>query len=110
MRKVFEAGNHAEAHLVAALLEAEGLPSVVRGESLFTTVEGAAAVSGMCPSVWVVDDRDAPRCRELLERYRRGDPLRADVGGAWACPGCGEQHEPQFDGCWRCGALRGSGT
>jgi hypothetical protein len=23
---------------------------------------------------------------------------------SWTCPNCSEQIEPQFDGCWKCGA------
>jgi rubrerythrin len=107
MKKVFEARNHAEAHLVAGLLEAEGFPAHVRGEALFTTVEGGAAVAGMCPSVWVVEDRHADPCAELLERFRRGEALHAEEAEPWVCPGCGERHEPPFEACWRCGTSRG---
>jgi hypothetical protein len=28
------------------------------------------------------------------------------VGKPWKCPKCGEQSEPQFDSCWKCGTVR----
>jgi hypothetical protein len=28
---------------------------------------------------------------------------------AWQCPECGERHEPEFNECWGCGYVRGSG-
>ena len=28
------------------------------------------------------------------------------VGGPWNCPQCGEELEPQFDACWKCGTTR----
>ena len=40
MKQVYAAPNPTEAHLVAGLLEQEGIPSAVRGDALFTTVDG----------------------------------------------------------------------
>ncbi len=103
MLKVFDAQHHAEAHFVQGLLEAEGLAAEVRGESLFTTVEGASVIPGMRPEVWILDEEQRPAAQALLERYRTG---AAPEGPAapWTCA-CGEVHEPQFTSCWRCQAL-----
>jgi uncharacterized OB-fold protein len=44
------------------------------------------------------------RARELIRRFREGPgPVR---GVVWRCPDCGEEHEPEFGSCWRCGATR----
>ena len=103
MLKVFDAQHHAEAHFVQGLLQAAGLDAEVRGESLFTTVEGASAIPGMRPEVWILDEVQRLPALALLERYRSGAPLHPN-GGPWTCA-CGEIHEPQFTSCWRCQAL-----
>lgn len=109
MRKVFEARHHLEAHLVCGLLEAEGIPSEVRGEALFTTVEAGAVLPGMRPSVWIHQDAQLAESMSLIEGYVRGGMLPGTEGSPWLCGSCGESHEPQFTSCWKCGAEAPSG-
>jgi hypothetical protein len=33
----------------------------------------------------------------------------APTGGPWKCPKCGEELEPQFGSCWKCGTVRTTG-
>jgi hypothetical protein len=43
---------------------------------------------------------------DVDERYALGALARAAAapsGNPWRCAGCGEQIEPQFTQCWRCG-------
>ncbi|MBL0211518.1 MAG: DUF2007 domain-containing protein [Holophagaceae bacterium] len=103
MMKVFEARHHAEAHFVAGLLDASGISAEVRGESLFTTVEGGTAIPGMRPSVWILEDRQQEKAREILSNYATGEGAPTFSDGPWKCPRCGEIHEPQFAACWNCG-------
>ena len=102
MRQVFVAAHPAEAHLVKGVLEAEQISAVVKGESLFSTRGEAPVTPDTLPSVWVMDDEDAPRAVELLAEYRQ----RPAGGGAqpWVCASCGEDVEGQFLSCWSCGA------
>lgn len=108
MIKVFEACNHAEAAMVVGLLEAMGIPSRIRGEALFTTVEGAAAIPGMSPAVWIEDADQLPAARATVERYGRGEAPTLPGEAPWTCPDCAESHEPQFQACWQCGRERSS--
>lgn len=106
MKQVFVAQHPAEAHLVKGLLEAEGIPAEVRGESLFGARGEAPATPDTLPSVWVSDDEDAGRALLVLADYGREEPRGGGQWGTWACPGCGEQVESQFTECWKCGAAR----
>jgi Putative prokaryotic signal transducing protein len=48
---------------------------------------------------------------EADEQYALGALRRASAaaaGAPWVCEECGEQLEPQFTTCWRCGYERGS--
>ena len=57
--------------------------------------------------LYLEDPDRLEEARTLIARYRSG--YLGVRGEAWTCSGCGEQHEPQFGACWRCGALRGEG-
>ena len=105
MLKVFVAQNPMEAHLLLGLLEAAGIHAELRGEALFTTIQGGSAAPGMLPSVWIQSPDQEPAARALVDRYTL-DPAAsaaANPGGGWVCAGCGEAHEAQFSHCWKCG-------
>lgn len=103
MMKVFEAQHHVEAHFLKGLLQASGIAAEVRGESLFTTVEGGSAIPGMRPSVWILEDRQQEQAKAILANYTAGKGAPEYSKGPWKCPRCGETHEPQFSACWNCG-------
>jgi hypothetical protein len=99
------AENPIEAHMVVDLLQADGIAAVVQGEHIFA-VRGALPVS--YPTVWVLDEDDHDRAREIVLAYEQdaasdGEPLAPEP---WTCPQCGEQIEGQFGLCWQCGAER----
>ena len=71
MKSVFVAENPAQAHLVAGLLEEQGIRCFIEGEMLF----GARGDLGLTPSTLPkisVRDEDAPRATELI-RAREAD-------------------------------------
>lgn len=105
MHKLYEAQHHADAHMLAALLQSRGIAAEVRGEALFTTVRGASAIPGMCPAVWIPDPRQLESAQELLRQYLSG-PVVSTAEGPWECPSCHERHEPQFGACWKCSTAR----
>jgi hypothetical protein len=39
------------------------------------------------------------------EAQEKNEPPKP-VGDPWKCPKCGEELEPQFESCWKCGAAR----
>ncbi len=103
MMRVFEAQHHAEAHFVAGLLQTAGILAEVRGESLFTTVEGGSVIPGLRPSVWILEDRQQEQAIGVLAAYTTGEGIPSYSDGPWTCPRCGEIHDPQFASCWNCG-------
>jgi hypothetical protein len=105
MKQVFVAQHPAEAYLVRGVLEAEGIPAEVQGESLYGMRGEAPLTPDTLPSVWVVDDNDASKAIAILVAYARQDPAAA-ARASWHCPKCGESVEPQFTECWHCGASR----
>jgi len=104
VKQVYLAENPIEAHIVVDLLQAQGIEAVVQGEHIFA-IRGAVPIS--YPTVWVLDEDNYDRARELALDYDRGQytPSRADAHREpWTCPQCGERIKGHFDQCWQCGA------
>ena len=57
LKKVYEARNAADARLLRGLLESEGIPAVVRGAGLLSSIEIGRFRIGNPPSVWVLETR-----------------------------------------------------
>ena len=107
MKQVFVAQHPTEAHLVKGLLEADGIGAQVMGESLFGVRGEAPATPDTLPTVWVMDEGDAPRALAILAAYGHRE---AAPQASWTCSNCGERVEPQFTACWRCGTNRDDRT
>jgi len=126
MKRVYDARDVTEAHLVRGLLESSGIPAQVHGEAL-AGAEGEVPFAW--PSVWVTNDSDYEAARRLIEeRPGPASPTHCpgcgyDLTGlpeprcpecgrpflrvpSWVCPACGEMLEGQFTECWKCGAAR----
>jgi hypothetical protein len=105
MKQVHIARHAPEAHLVRGFLASNGIACEVRGD-LLTSGWGELPLD-VC-SVWVHDDRDYHRARELVAEFFSGAFARRHGGEGWRCTSCGEPIEGQFTQCWQCGALRAS--
>jgi hypothetical protein len=107
MKQVFVARTPAEAHLVKGVLEARGIRAEVRGEALWGTRGAIPLTPDTLPTVWVLDDLQAPEGVRIVEEYSSSAASASGLEAqGWRCPACGEQLEPQFSECWKCGASR----
>jgi hypothetical protein len=82
---------HARNVLIAA-----GIDSELRNQYLAGAL-GDLPMLETWPQLWVEDDLESAALR-ALERA-----ATAPAGANWTCPDCGEQLEPQFTTCWKCG-------
>jgi hypothetical protein len=101
MRRLYEARDRIEAQFLLDFLDRHLIAATVLGDFL----AGAAGElpANVYPAVWVLDDEDLPRARELLDRFLQEG---AASSAAWICPACGESVEAGFDLCWNCGHPR----
>lgn len=102
--QVFVAQHPTEAYFVKGLLESDGIPAEIRGESIFSVRGEAPASADTLPTVWVTNEDDGPRAMAILAEYGRRGVAAAPA--TWPCPKCGEQIEAQFTECWHCGTSR----
>ena len=103
MKHVFTATTmSADQEIVKGLLNEANIPCMIRNEQLAMAL-GELAPSDCSPEVWILNDEDYPRAREIVEALRNA---RVETCDAWICPGCGEGIEGQFTSCWNCGSER----
>ena len=104
MKRLYQAKDLIEAQLFRDFLRDHRIESVIFGGFL----SGAAGElpATQFPEVWVVEELDYERGRELLRQFAGQDETEGRERGPWHCSRCGEEIEPQFDICWKCGSCR----
>ena len=95
--------NSVQAFSLVHFLSAQGLPVTLRDRPLRLAL-GEIPFLEAASELYLDDPERLDEARTLIERFRSG--YLGVRGTAWTCPSCGEQHEPQFAACWRCGASR----
>jgi hypothetical protein len=100
MKPLYEARDRIEAQLLKDYLAARHIQTIIQGEYLSGAAGELPAMQ--FPVIWVLEDRDYARGRELVEECL----AEQQAGAAWYCRRCGERSEGQFQACWNCGASR----
>lgn len=100
MKLLARAEHPLQAAIWADTLRAAGIRCEVRNTTLSGAL-GEIPFLECAPQLWLTDGRDEARALEILQEVRR-----PPTGPAWRCAGCGEESEPQFGTCWKCGAAR----
>ena len=70
MRPVYTADDPLRAYIVKNFLEANGIPAKVTGETLFPLRGSISFSESSLPQVWVTNDDDVVRARELIAQRR----------------------------------------
>jgi hypothetical protein len=81
------------------ILASEGIRAFIRNEHLGSIV-GEMPFQEVWPELWVENDLDHDRALQLIDS---NTVLEESSGSSWTCSDCGEENEPQFGVCWRCG-------
>lgn len=101
MIRVAQPADPMEAQHLLGVLEAHGIRACVQGEALWAARGELPFGPESAPSLWVTDEADAERARQILADHK--SPLNR-IAGSWTCPNCQEEIETQFTNCWNCGA------
>ena len=97
MQRLYVAAHLPDAHLVRGLLAAAGIGARVLNEYA-TGGLGELSANDVRPEVWVEEDRDLPRARQIVDAYEQAPA----TPGLIACPACGEDSPRGFAICWKC--------
>jgi len=96
VKRVFRAASLLQVAHARNVLITAGIPCELRNQYLSGAL-GDLPMIETWPQLYV-DDSD--------ERFALSALARASAvatGSPWRCPTCGEELEPQFTQCWRCG-------
>jgi hypothetical protein len=93
-------------HIAPTLLDAQLAADTLSSLGIVTHIFNANAAGALgevpfmqaLPEVWVDDDAQALRAREIL-----ADCLSMKPGQEKNCPRCGEPNPGNFLSCWHCG-------
>ena len=100
MKELYQARDPVEAQLLKDFLASYHIETVTQGEYLSGAAGELSALQ--FPVIWVTDDRDVQRGRELIGFFFEHE----SAGSPWCCSQCDENNEGQFHLCWQCGATR----
>lgn len=98
MLKIYSAATLPDAHLVRGLLAQAGIQARVFNENAQGGM-GEIPFTHAYPEVWILDEADLARARELIGQFERPAMIVAAV----RCPHCGEDNPGNFQLCWSCG-------
>ncbi|WP_316367578.1 putative signal transducing protein [Candidatus Thiodiazotropha sp. CDECU1] len=99
MRELYQAADRVEAQILKDHLQVEGIETVIVGDQLSGAVGELPA--DIYPTLWVLDDDDLARAKQLTEQYFSRPPVS---GQRWRCRVCGESIDAGFEICWNCGS------
>lgn len=98
MKKIYSAASLPDAHLIRNLLREAGIEAHVLNENAQGGV-GQLPVMDAYPQIWIADERDLPRAREMIEAFEQMPSVRSSL----RCERCTEQNPSTFQVCWNCG-------
>ncbi len=100
MQRVHTAPTLIDAQLAADLLASLGIPNRIFNVNAAGALGEVPFINAQ-PEIWVEDDAQAMRAREILVSLDAQPPT-----GDKTCPHCGETNPAHFLSCWHCnGAL-----
>ena len=97
MKRVYRAASLLQVAHARNVLITAGIQCELRNQYLAGAL-GDLPMMETWPQLYV-DDADERFALSALARA-----VAAPVGSPWVCPACGEELEPQFTQCWRCGS------
>ncbi|HEX3602442.1 MAG TPA: DUF2007 domain-containing protein [Steroidobacteraceae bacterium] len=97
MKRVYRAASLLQVAHARNVLIAAGIDAELRNQYLAGAL-GDLPMLETWPQLWV-DDALEPAALRALKAA-----ATAPSGAPWICTQCGEELEPQFTTCWRCGA------
>lgn len=97
MKRVYRAASLLQVAHARNVLIAAGIDSELRNQYLAGAL-GDLPMLETWPQIWVQDSLESAALRALQ------NAAAVPTGAPWTCARCGEELEPQFTTCWRCGA------
>jgi len=103
MIKVFEDFDITLVGHYQSVLEANEITTFLKNQ-FGTSGAGELPFVEVVPQLWVLNDEDIERAKDLIEDLQSAHI--PDNAEAWACIKCGTPQEAAFTHCWKCSSPR----
>ncbi|BDS08426.1 hypothetical protein NT6N_34660 [Oceaniferula spumae] len=101
MREIYRAKDHSIVAYYKSVLEAEGIPIMLRNEHLTGSGLSEIPIPEFYPNICVMNDEDYQRAWEILNRTIHLNAKNAE--SEVICKNCEESNPGNFDICFACG-------
>lgn len=101
MKELFREPDITRVNYFRAILEEEGIPTLIRNEYLTYSGLTEIPIPEFYPALCVMDDADYQRAVEIIRENLAMQREGADT--ETRCPSCGETNPGNFGTCWSCG-------
>ncbi len=97
MIKVFENFDFSRVGQMQSLLESHDIKTFLKNQ-YGSSVMGEVPFVEVVPELYILEEKDLARAKQLLELDLPVDEPDED----WVCAGCGVEVEGTFARCWKC--------
>jgi hypothetical protein len=102
MKELFRERDYTKVGYFESVLEAEGIPTIVRNKHLTMSGLTEIPIPEFFPALCVIDDEDYEPAMGIIRKHLTENSV--GVEREVKCPSCGETNPGNFDVCWSCGA------
>jgi len=99
VKRFYTAASLPDAHMLRQMLGHVGIEAHVFNENAQSGM-GEIPFTHAWPEVWLAEEGDVDRAREIVRTFERPVAHAADV----FCAACHERSPANFELCWNCGA------
>ena len=100
MKELFREKDFTRVGYFQSILEAEGIPTLIRNEHLTASGLADIPIPEFYPALCVMNDADYGAAVRLIRSHLDAD--RQAEGIDVTCAKCGETNPGNFDICWNC--------
>lgn len=101
MKELFRESDYTKVGYFESVLEAEGIPTLVRNKHLTMAGLSEIPIPEFFPALCVMRDEDYEPAMEIIRKHLTENC--AGVEREVNCPACRELNPGNFDICWSCG-------
>ncbi|NNC88343.1 MAG: DUF2007 domain-containing protein [Akkermansiaceae bacterium] len=106
MKELFRHRDHTLVSYYRGLLEAEGIPVIMRNEYLAMSGLTEIPITEFYPNICVLHDEDYERAWKVMRRAIHENARGSDT--EVTCAECGESNPGNFEVCFSCGKALGT--
>jgi hypothetical protein len=103
MKELFRERDFTKVGFFESVLEAEGIPTIVRNKHLTMSGLTEIPIPEFFPALCVINDEDYEPAMEIIRKHLTENSI--GVEREVTCTACGEPSPGNFDVCWACGAV-----